>query len=298
MATTERAQPADTVAGLWRYPVKSMGGEALGAAPVGERGLLGDRAYAVLDVSTGHVASAKHPRKWAALLACRAAFAEEPRPGAPLPPVLITLPDGALVSSAQPDISRILSRALGREVALVSEAPAQPTREANRAPAEADPAEEAIREEPLALAAPPGSFFDYAVLHLITTATLAVLQQRHPEGQFAPRRFRPNILVAPADAAPRFAENDWIGRALALGGQIQLQVIDPCPRCVITTLPQGELPHDRGILRTIARENAATSATLAPGVMMTGVAGVYASVARGGVVRVGDAIALREAGQA
>src|SRR5688500_173090 len=104
MTATKHARPAGTVAALWRYPVKSMGGEALRAAPLDERGLLGDRAYAVLDVATGHVASAKHPRKWAALLACRAAFAAEPQPGAPLPPVLIALPDGAVLSSAQPDI--------------------------------------------------------------------------------------------------------------------------------------------------------------------------------------------------
>ncbi|MBC8078473.1 MAG: MOSC domain-containing protein, partial [Chloroflexales bacterium] len=237
-----------------------------------------------------HVASAKHPRKWARLFACQATFAPQPRPDAPLPPVLITLPDGFVVSSAQPDIDRVLSRALGREVSLITDPPAQPTREANRAPVDADPSEETINEEPLAIAAPPGTFFDYAVLHIITTVTLDALQACHPAGQFAARRFRPNILVAPADPTPRFAENAWIGGSLAIGG-VRLHVIDPSPRCIVTTLPQGDLPHDPGILRTIAQQNSAPSATLAPGVVMPAVAGVYASVVRGGMLHVGDTLA-------
>ena len=123
-----------TVAALWRYPVKSMQGMEVTAAAISERGILGDRAYAIMDRATGHIASAKHPRKWARLVQCRAAFVEPPRPGTPLPPISITLPDGSAVSSAEPDVDRVLSRALGRDVTLLATAPAHPTREANRAP--------------------------------------------------------------------------------------------------------------------------------------------------------------------
>src|SRR3954451_23154760 len=56
-----------SVVSLWRYPVKSMLGEELNAAEVTERGLLGDRAYALVDQSDGKVASAKNPRKWTQL---------------------------------------------------------------------------------------------------------------------------------------------------------------------------------------------------------------------------------------
>ena len=93
-----------SVPSLWRYPVKSMQGEEVNEAAIAERGLLGDRAYALLDRATGYIASAKHPRKWATLLACRAAFVEPPHPGAPLPPVSITLPDGTAISSADPEV--------------------------------------------------------------------------------------------------------------------------------------------------------------------------------------------------
>src|ERR671938_535789 len=75
-----------SVVALWRYPVKSMMGEELNASAVTDRGLLGDRAYALVDRSDGKVASAKNPRKWPQLFDFRAAFVEPARPGAPMPP--------------------------------------------------------------------------------------------------------------------------------------------------------------------------------------------------------------------
>src|SRR5438270_10287256 len=102
--------PVRSVAALWRYPVKSMLGEELNAAEVTDQGLLGDRAHALVDVETGKVASAKNPRKWPNLFDYRAAFVEPPSTGGALPAVRITLPDGTALTSAQPDISRMLSR--------------------------------------------------------------------------------------------------------------------------------------------------------------------------------------------
>jgi uncharacterized protein YcbX len=75
---------------VWRYPVKSMQGEELYTAHITERGIVGDRAYAIMDRTTGYIASAKYPRKWGKLLECRAAFVETPQPGEPLPAVEIT----------------------------------------------------------------------------------------------------------------------------------------------------------------------------------------------------------------
>src|SRR5262245_30239984 len=92
-----------SVSSLWRYPVKSMLGEELNVAELTDRGVLGDRAYALVDHSDGKIASAKNPRKWPTLFSFRATFAETPRPGAKLPIVRITLPDGKTVSSDQTD---------------------------------------------------------------------------------------------------------------------------------------------------------------------------------------------------
>ena len=291
--TDVRSGLTGTVGSIWRYPVKSMQGEEIDGALVTRRGVPGDRAYALVDRATGHVVSAKHPRKWAKVIECRASFAEEPRPDSPPPPVHITLPDGAVVSSDEPEVDRVLSRALGREVALVWEAPARPTREANRAPVDAPPGTEAIREEPLALAAPAGTFFDHAPVHLLTSATLARLRELSPSGDFDLRRFRPNFFIEIPDGDERgFVENGWPGQPLAIGVELRLRAIDPTPRCVVTTLAQGDLPHDAGILRTVARHSAAASATIAPGAVLPAVAGVYATVLRDGLVRRGDAVRI------
>jgi uncharacterized protein len=287
-----RADLIGTVVALWRYPVKSMQGEELNGAPLTERGLLGDRAYAIRDRATGHIASAKHPRKWSALFACRAAFVEPPRPDAPLPPIWITLPDGAVVHSGQADVDQILSRVLGRDVTLLTEAPERPTREANRTPVDQVAHSEIITQEDMALAAPSGTFFDYAALHILTTATVDRLRQLYPAGRFEARRFRPNMVIAPAGDARGFVENAWLGQTLAIGADVRLRMIDPCPRCVVTTLAQGDLPRDPGILRTLGQHNAVASVTLAPGVVLSAVAGVYASVSQGGALRREDAVAL------
>src|SRR5438067_4230644 len=89
-----------SVVGLWRYPVKSMMGEELNAAEVTERGLVGDRQFAVVDASTGKVAGAKTPRKWGNFFDFRAAYIESPQRGSSLPAVRVTLPDGSVVPSA------------------------------------------------------------------------------------------------------------------------------------------------------------------------------------------------------
>src|ERR1700752_3412979 len=93
-----------SIVSLWRYPVKSMMGEELNAAEVTKGGLLGDRAYALVDASDGKVASAKNPRKWPQLFDCRAALADAPRTGMKVSPVRITLPDGTIINSEQPDL--------------------------------------------------------------------------------------------------------------------------------------------------------------------------------------------------
>jgi uncharacterized protein len=96
-----------SVVSLWRYPLKSTMGEELNATEVTERGLLGDRAYALVDNSDGKVASAKNPRKWPHLFDFRATFIESVRAAAKVPPVRIALPDGATITSDQGDLNQI-----------------------------------------------------------------------------------------------------------------------------------------------------------------------------------------------
>src|SRR2546425_7715858 len=102
-----------SVASLWRYPVKSMLGEELSAIEVTERGLLGDRAYALVDSADGKVATAKNPRKWPTLFGFRATFSSSA-----VPSLRIMLPDGRVLTGEQSDLNQVLSQALNREVTL------------------------------------------------------------------------------------------------------------------------------------------------------------------------------------
>ena len=262
-----------TAVSLWRYPVKSMMGEELNSAEVTERGLFGDRVFAVVDRATGKVASAKEPRKWARLFEMRAAFVKPPSDGE-IPLVRITLPDGEIVSSTQEDLDERLSELFGREVSFAATAPEQPSLEEYWPDIEGLAYQETVTDEAMR----PGTFFDSAVVHVLTTATIDRLRELYPAGRFEVRRFRPNIVVEPSSGERGFVENEWIGRELAIGGDVRLSVTGACARCVMTTLPQGDLPKDPGILRTAAKHNGVN-------------VGVYASVLRGG--RIGRGHALR-----
>jgi uncharacterized protein YcbX len=255
-----------------------MMGEELNVTEVTERGLLGDRAYAVVDSSDEKVATAKNPRKWPNLFDFRAAFSEPPRIGANVPPVQIALPDGAIATNQQSDLNQILSNALNREVTLNATDPG------HVGPANAEeywPDMEGLdhRDTVTEFALPVGTFFDCATVHLLTTATLDHLRELYPKGRFEARRFRPNIVVQPASGEKGFVENAWIGHTLAIGDEVRLRITAPCSRCVMTTLPQGDLPGDPGILRAAAQHNKAN-------------VGVYAAVLRAGRIRRGDAVRI------
>lgn len=282
-------QAIGSVVSLWRYPVKSMMGEELNAAEVSDRGLLGDRAYALVDSSDGKVASAKNPRKWPQLFQYRAAFVDPPRPGAEIPPVRVTLPDGTVVTSNQADLHESLSRVLGREVTVEAAERGQPEAVASSFPTPWAPRAEEYwpdmegldyRDAVTDFDLPEGAFFDCAVLHVLTTATLDRLRELYPQGRFEVRRFRPNVIVETSNRVKDFVEDAWIGQTVRIGDEVQLAITGPCPRCVMTTLAQGDLPKDSGILRTAAQHNQVN-------------VGVYASVLRGGHVRRGDAIRLQ-----
>jgi uncharacterized protein YcbX len=144
--------------------------------------------------------------------------------------------------------------------------------------------------------APEGTFFDLAVLHLLTTSTTARLQQLAPTSDFDERRYRPNLVLDTDDEGPGFLENDWAGTTLNVGRAVQVSVSIPTMRCIMTTLAQGpvaaggrqfgDLPRDRETLRTIASANRIDI----PDWGTWACAGVYGGVTTPGVVQVGDPI--------
>jgi uncharacterized protein YcbX len=292
------ADPPAIVAALRRYPVKSMLGEELDECAIGPAGVLGDRAYSVIDETDGKIASAKNPRKWGALLEFHAGFLSQPVAGQPAPPALITGPDGSKVRTDDPDVHAVLSKALGRAVRLASAPPtdgsfeeAWPDLEGlapqdfiERTTVGREQDGQAVSAIPLALLAPPGTFFDLSVLHLLTTATLRRLSELGPGADFDARRYRPNVLVA--TDAHGFVENSWVGHTIRIGEQVEATVTLPTMRCVMTTLAQRGLGADRETLRVIAAHNRVAI----EGFGTWACAGVYADVTAPGDVHVGDRI--------
>ena len=274
-----------TVAGLQRYPVKSMLGEDLRASDVTWRGLAGDRMLAVVHRGTGKVASAKNPRLWRGLLKLAATASGLP--------MKITLPDGAAIARSDPGIDAVLSRLLGQPVTLTATPPHGAVLD------RADP-EEVLRDGldaqarieagRLGAASPEGTFFDFAPLHLITTSTLERIAGLSPRGIVEPERYRPNIVIR--TTAPGFAENDWAGCDLRIGSDLIIRVIARTSRCAIPTLEHGDLPRDIAALRVLAGHNRIKPRNdLGP----QPCAGVYAQVLRPGRIRLGDIVHLARA---
>ena len=220
---------------------------------------------------------------------------EPPTIGQPLPPVRITLSDGIALRSDDADALSLLSQFLGRKVSLK-----QP--EANLAifehfwfeyqtpigrPVE-NPEGDSLTTLPLGLRAPQ-TFFDYTPLHLLTISTLTKLRELHPERRWEARRFRPNTVIKAMDGGGGYVEDSWIGEPLVGGNVVRLEVIDTMVRCVMTTLPQGDLPNDPAILRTVADHHRVLMPVVGKELPAVGVA---VTVTTGGRISRGDSVTV------
>jgi uncharacterized protein YcbX len=254
------------VEALWRYPVKSMRGEALTAASITQRGVAGDRVWALRECSYGGVVSA---RTWPAMLQLRAAWDDDPVIARDAR-VHIDLPDGASIRSDDPAVARTLSAFLQREVDL------ERIRTVPITPAER---EAIMRGDTMP---PARDFFDEEVVHLIATGTLAHLRALSGgDHDFDARRFRANIIVDTGANANSFVEDEWLNGRLEIGDAVRITGMRPALRCAITTHPQDELPHDPAILRTAWQFHQAYT-------------GIFAAVEAEGTIQVGDPVFLCE----
>jgi uncharacterized protein YcbX len=249
---------------LWRYPVKSMLGERLQSVFATTGGLIGDRAWALRDLRTGNIVSAK---KWARMFEFRASYEVQPAPGEP-GRVRIEMPDGTSLYADDPWASRALSEALGFEVRLEQAAALANQR------VEADIDTDTIFGDipvnaiytalkpgqtiPSSFGLPRGTFFDASVIHIVASASLEHL--RHLQGGSAamsPQRFRPNVFIRTEPGLSGFVEDEWLaGPTLALG-DLRVDKIKPTLRCVMTTHAQSGLPRDLSVLRTAAQHHTA-----------------------------------------
>ena len=271
---------------LHRYPVKSMAGERIETARITPRGMEGDRAGALIDRATGRVVSAKRPRRWGAVYGLAASLesgdgaADDGEAGAGEASIRVRFEDGATLSSTgRARLEARLSALLGRDVAFATASPDGATCEYHWPDMDGLVQDgRTYRDEITSWDLPTGSFFDSSSLHVLTTASLEHLRGLVPESDFHVSRFRPNIVIEPVARSRGFVENDWVGGTLRIGGA-RLRVTKPCMRCVMVTLPVGELPKDAGVLRAAFDHN-------------EGNVGVKCEVERPGAVRVGDGVRL------
>ena len=234
----EPGDPIGRVIGLWRYPVKSMAGEVLASVEAGGLGFIGDRAFGVIDVETGHLLSAK---RVPALLGARAMYSDDGE-------VTIALPDGRFLRSDDPHVNDLLSAWLARAVFL--DRPSSGQRSKVEIEIDLDDPSQVFE-----FTTRPGLFFDGAVQHLLSDASMAAARSLHPDGAWIVERFRPNVLIESALGADAgFVDDDWVGHTLDVSG-MQVEVAKRCDRCVLTTRAVAGTQADKEILRTLTRHH-------------------------------------------
>jgi hypothetical protein len=227
------------ISALWRYPVKSMRGEALGSLAVDERGAIGDRYFALKD-SDGRLGSGKTSKRFRQVEGLLGFTATTGDDG-----VVVHFPDGRVMRADDPTLGAVLTAACGMDIMVESEDQDRITHR------------------------------DSAPLHLLTEASMAWLRNILPDVAIDARRFRPNIVIA--GDFEGLAEQEWLGREIAIGAELVVKISRQTVRCVMTTQPQAELGAAPSVLRKLGEANAASL-------------GIYADVLRPGTVRLGDAL--------
>ncbi len=271
-----------SVAALGRYPIKSMLGEEPRELEITERGAAGDRAWALRELATGWIVSAK---KFHRLFDFRAGYESEPAADRAAR-ITIEMPDGARIHPDDPDAAEKIGRVLGVKVSI------ERVESAGAARAGIDPAT-VFSDVPVDKVIPGltaatlpdnfglarGTFFDSAVMHVLATGTLRYMATLSPGSVFDWRRFRPTIVVDTGADAGGFIEDGWVQGTLEVGDGVRIATMQPALRCVMTTLPQPGIDRDPAIFRTAARHHRSNI-------------GVFASVTARGRVRVGDQVYL------
>ena len=273
-----------SILNIYRYPVKSMMGETLSEADIGEAGIPGDRGWAVRDEKRGGIRGGKKIPQLMALTA-------QSGPTAPL----ITAPDGDSASASTEGINEWLSDKLSHPVTLWPLLPADQLDHYRRGAPDTEDFEQELRavfgrlpeeplpdlagfEELLEFESPPGTYFDAFPISIMSQQSLATMDQLEGESRFDVRRFRPNLLVDIPDTDHPFPEQAWVGKTLSIGS-VKLKIDMTCPRCSMTTHGFDDLPQDAQIMRKLVANS-------------EGNRGIYASVVQAGRVTAGDSVSV------
>jgi uncharacterized protein len=273
-----------------RYPVKSMQGEFLDSVTLTPLGIDGDRLFAVRDVQTGKILSAKTPKVGAALLSCHARTV----PGSTTkePTVVVTV-DGAEFEVGDRSIDAALAALLDREVRLERATEQDEAYESYWPEIEGLALSDVTVDLPLSMSTAKGTFVDLAALHLLAVSSVEHLQALNADLALRLDRFRPSIALGTHEAAPverlGFVEKDWVNTSATVG-EATIAFGAESPRCIMTTLPQPGLPRQPAVLQTIAQHNRVDFGGFGNFACL----GIYLEVTTGGRISVGDELHLTQ----
>jgi hypothetical protein len=267
---------------LWRYPLKGAGGESLRRVAVGEHGLDGDRVWGIRDPATMSLITAKIAPSLRQIRVVHDETSTELR-----------FPDGTSHRAGGDEANSAVSSLLGRRVvleALDRDAPISTFERRIEEPSfrevfgvedgdempDLSTFSKDVRRQSLRFAARPHTYFDFGVVHIVTTSSLRWIEQ-HFAGAGDARRFRPNIVIDTGTAASRI-EQEWVGSMIVLG-QVKLRIAMPTIRCVMINQAADDMVEAPRLIRTL-RQTA------------NQLLGVYADVIVPGDLSVGDAVSL------
>lgn len=211
---------------LWRYPVKSLGGEQIETIDVTDAGLAGDRAWGIHDAATGMVLTARRAPE----LLFASARIENGKTGEMV--AVLTLPDGTVVSSDDESVDAVLSEWLGRSVGLVRPGTEGATYE--------NPMDVENDADWVQWQGPAWSFHD-------STKSMVSIVGRNTLGDRDVRRFRTNVVIEGG------GEDALVGSPATLGAAM-VDITKQIDRCVMVTRPQPGLARDLEVLKSVIRD--------------------------------------------
>ncbi|MDE0580988.1 MAG: MOSC domain-containing protein [bacterium] len=232
---------------LWRYPVKSMGGERVESLELRTSAVVGDRQWAVRNSETGKIASAKRPRPYGQLLSWSARTQADGR-------LVAVSPDGGEYAVGSGELDAALTEALGEQVQVVEVEEGRDETYGSEWPEIPGTVLSDVEVDlPIAAITEKTSFVDASAVHIIVNQSMKYLASLLDGVKLGVERFRPNIVLNAHDdvGSGEFADLAWKDIDFKIGNA-ELRIGDATPRCVMTTLAQPGYEQAKGVLQVLA----------------------------------------------
>ncbi len=229
-----------------RHPVKSFHGESVQKTQVMEYGLYGDRSHAFLDEkrSGKFLTITQFPE----MAQYKARFAGE-ESMQEYPKVEIITPEGKVIDWEDESLIKEIEQKSKRNISPITYSPSH---------------------------VPLGAIEEEHI-QLVTDASVEKLKEIWGKSVNY-RRFRPNLLISLKDKVP-FVEEEWFGKRIKIGSQVEIEIKRHCERCMIITVDPENAKRDPSLLKTVVKERNNNF-------------GIYASVIKTGEINIGDEVIL------